>query len=203
MGQVSSFYTEAREKELPRILKRMDEITKAAICVERMLHKKHAELKPILCCSVERLDTALTSYFYDIYRYKHFHGMLGSENEKKSGDSGGEASRVNFAKIYAFTAKWLMKERPFYLKTPQEVAVSEGRPSLSKSYITDANLINEIVFMTWMCTNFESQRKEKLKIEPLETKKILYSLKYREISTAFFELFLMGKADFSKKKKSF
>lgn len=176
MSQVGVFYRMALEESQPKRMERINEIKSAAKRVEQYAINKMPGRGIVVACAVERLDTAITSYFFDVHRYKHFHGML--DNEK---------SLVNFAKVYAFTSKWLAKERPFYLKTdPVDANVDDW-------YMRFANYINEIVILLWIQSSFKNHVGEKLKISPEEETKLLYSLKYREVSTSFFELYLLTK----------
>lgn len=185
-GSVSSFYLNSLAERRDDLVSRAKELMAYAEFVEKRLNARHPELSPTVFCSMERLDTALASYFYDIHRYKHFHDMLG-------GEAGDPISRVNYAKVYAFTAKWFLKEKPFYVAISKELV---GRVPLPENYIKHANFLNETVFLLWMKASFRALMNKELTLNEKEHYKLLYTLKYREISTAIFELFLLGKADF-------
>lgn len=176
MKNVGSFFQCARIENKECLKSRDTEFRSAALSVENFLISKFPDLKFQLVCSVERLNTAVVSYFYDIHRYKHFHGMLDDEKN----------ARINFPKIYAFTAKWLMKERPFYLR-------NESGAMPTEDFMTFANYINEYIFIAWMKASFKSQIGVDINIPAKEAIKICYSLKFRDVSTTFFELYLSTK----------
>ena len=178
MNSVGDFYKTAYKETRPYYLSRIKEIQVSAECVEELLIKTFPACTGLtLCCSMERLDTAITSYFYDIHRYKHFHGMLDI----------GKESKINFAKIYAFTAKWLLKERPFYLR------LDKSCKELPAPYLKYANYINELIFLYWLKASFKKLFNKDIVLSKKEEQKMRYSLKYREVSTSFLELFLLTK----------
>lgn len=86
MDQVSTFYLDAYKAKRPYLIERIKEILVIAEALEGSLRRKFPEFgaSVTICCATERLDTAITSYFYDLHRYKHFHGMLDTGNESRT-----------------------------------------------------------------------------------------------------------------------
>jgi len=155
----------------------MVEIQAAARVLEASLKERFPSYGVLLSLALDRLDAAMASYFYDIHRYKHFHGML----------SQSPPGLVNYAKVYAFTVKWLNREKPFALK--KTVAGNDVEPE----FLWYSGFINEIIALSWVHLSYKANFGVKLNTSQAEDIKIFYTLRFRDFSTSLFELFLMTK----------
>jgi hypothetical protein len=105
MGKLGIFYQRQYDENKDKLGQRRLELIKASERLESWLKTK-IDSKIDLLMSLERLDSLVNSYFYDIIRYKSFHGMLDPDKEAK----------VNFQKIFAYATKWILKEKPLYTR---------------------------------------------------------------------------------------
>jgi hypothetical protein len=105
MNKVGSFYKGHYNTNKAQLDLRAQELINAAERLESWTKRKISS-QIYLSISLERMDSLVTSYFYDIIRYKSFHGMLDAEKE----------SRINLQKIYSFTTKWIIREKPLYMQ---------------------------------------------------------------------------------------
>lgn len=177
MRDISIFYTNALNDFADKRKSRKNELCAIAEVIEKQIKTKHPSAECCILCDKRSLDDAIVSYFYEIHRFKHFHGML--DNNKNG--------KVNYHKVFSFTAKWILRERPFTLRMKENPSVT------STELLKDAALINEHILINWMRFVSSFSLKADLSISTEETEKILYSMKYRDFSTGFFELFLMSK----------
>ncbi len=163
---------------------RVDELKQAAVRLEGWAKNYiYDGIELVLC--LERLDTLVTSYFYDITRYKHFHGML---------DDGSEAN-VNFQKVYSYTAKWIIREKPIYVLIDDLRALQEHSPEKAQQYIEFATTVNEAWLIAWIESSYFCQSGKDLCLAENNNDRdgLLYSLKYRDFSVAWFEEWLNEK----------
>jgi hypothetical protein len=173
MAYISQRYQDAYNQNILLCSKRHDELITVAEVVEDLIKLEFPDSGVDVACSTERLQDAVASYFYDIHRYKDFHGMLDATLE----------SRINFQKIYAFTIKWLLKEKPFYLVLPDN---SEG--VTDELYLEFASTINENIALTWVKLSYHFQTGESIEFSDEEWDKIIYTLKFRDMQTSLLEL---------------
>lgn len=147
-------------------------ITTAEIWEAGLMKAGHGSVK--LVCSSERLESAISSYFYDIIRYKEFHGMI--ENDGK----------INFPKIYAFTSKWIVKEKPFYIEYHDLNNCNEKYKSV---FLDISNKVNEIILLEWIVKNHKYHSGSDMILSYEESKSLIYNFKFRDIDTGILELF--------------
>lgn len=193
MNKLGEVYRSGFNQNLGRFKKRRKEMISIAgqteICLQNLLKEKFSEFRDKtygidIIISIERLDLALSSYVYDVLKYKSFHGML---DDKK-------LARINFQKIYSFTIKWLIKEKPFYIEISGNITESKNKQMLAK-VIELSNNINEIIVLNWIKLSLSSTGR-KVDFDRNEVDSIVYNLKYRDFSTGMFELFLDKKLNF-------
>lgn len=185
MDKLGDFYVKEYLKNKNKYDLRKKEIELTAEALEKQL-KKTISQEINLVYSVERLDTAVISFAYDIIRYKSFHGML---DENKN-------SLVNFPKIYAFMTKWIIREKPFTLGI-NNIDSIENNTDLIEIYTKNSNIINELISLTWIEYSFRANYKGK-KLQVISQKNnnsyiddsLIYILKYRDFSTGLFEYIL-------------
>lgn len=175
MDQVGKFYKEQYDISKPKLEARTLELEKSAEQMESWL-KREIDPSIELRLSLERLDSLVASYFYDIIRYKSFHGMLDSEGE----------SKVNLQKIYAYTTKWILREKPLYALRDDLKSLMEKDNKAGKQYIFFANNINERWALTWIESSYYAQTNKRLNLAAQSTD-IYYSMQYRDFSVAWFE----------------
>jgi hypothetical protein len=178
MALVDKFYLDALAEFSDKLKGRKKELRAAAEKVESFLKRTFPEQQPTLLLSEERFDTAMQSYFFDIHRYKHFSGMLSKQ----------PPALINHQKVFAFTVKWIAKEKPFTL-----IRKSVERTPACAEYIRFASNINEVILLVWLRGSFKKLVKRDLILTPEEERKFLYSVRFREVSTGFIELFLSTK----------
>ncbi len=177
MELVSKKYRDDLDKNKKFISDRCEELVLSASIFEDFLREEFKGLNPSVDYSSERLQDAIISYFYDISRYKDFHGMLKE----------GKQSYINFQKIYSFTAKWLIKEKPFYLNLPDDTKSSDAE------YLLYASMINEYVVLSWVKISYFAQKNMLIEIKDDEWRKLAYTFKFRGIQTSLLELFFSAK----------
>lgn len=177
MSLVDNFYLSAKRDYQPKLHGRMDEIKAAAGVLEASLRARFPAYGVVLSLALDRLDAAMASYFYDIHRYKHFHGMLSQD----------PPGLVNYAKVYAFTVKWLNREKPFSLKR------TGASDAVEPEFLWYSGFINELIALSWVHLSYKAIVGEKLITSKVEDKKIFYTLRFRDFSTSLFELFLLTK----------
>lgn len=186
MEVVGAFYRKQFSALKDKRSKRWQELKYAADRLEAYAQKNiHESIELIL--SLERTNTLITSYYYDIVRYKHFHGMLDS----------GKESPANLQKIFSYTTKWILREMPLYAviseKYRSDVASRDEKEYAS--FIGFANHVNQLWALTWMESSYYQHTKQKAKLNLAEyngTKNgdFLYLLKYRDFSVGGFEQIL-------------
>lgn len=179
--QVSNRYLDMSEAYSDRIEDRRNEFVSIASIIEEDLNGKGKVI-----CSLERLDTAVVSYFYDVLRYKDFHDIPFD-------------GKINFPKVFSFSAKWLLKEKPFYIQYSDEVNTGNYGINKISLLLKLANEINEIILIQWMLeshnyhSNKANKRKDDLVFSESEMNGLIYNFKFRDFDTGLFELFLEGK----------
>ena len=105
LDKLGKFYLDACEAHEEQLAERFSELFESCVTFEKICQKQFGKQYVSLFCSVERLDSAVKSYFFDIYRYKHFHGMLDKNKE----------TNINFPKIFAFTNQVVFeRETPLF-----------------------------------------------------------------------------------------
>ncbi len=186
MDQLGNFYVKEHNKNKGALHDRYKEFNLATKNIEKVLIDEYGKGLHILCVP-ERLHSALTSYFYDICRYKHFHGMLDKDKEAK----------INFPKVYAYTLKWIIKEKPFSLIINDAIleAFKENDPEKFKKLLETSNRINEILAFFWMDISHKSQTGALLDFNAKEKKSLIYNLKFRDIHVGMLESLLHNKID--------
>ena len=108
------------------------------------------------------LKTAITAYYDDIIRIKNYHNI----------------ERVNFAKIYGYSAYWLLKRKPLHITTPY----------------AGSEFINEQFITSFLISNMLSEKgikeiKNASLPKFLEFQNLLfYNIKYRPVSQQSLEL---------------
>ena len=100
-------------------------------------------------------------------------------------------SRLNFQKVYSFTIKWILKEKPLYLTIGNDSSENNQR----KKIISVAEQINEYWMLSWMMQSYQAHTGKKLDISPSEAESLRYNFKYRDFSPSMLELFLDQKID--------
>lgn len=104
----------------------------------------------------------------------------------------GKETKLNFQKIYSFVAKWIIREKPFYLEIKSDELVRKNKKAYTEIlYI--ANVINEKLIIDWIVVSYKSHFNKDLKFSAKERKDLYYSMKYRDFSTGIFELLLNEK----------
>ncbi|MCK5131054.1 MAG: hypothetical protein KAR40_02755 [Candidatus Sabulitectum sp.] len=186
MGDIGAFYVEQYSALEEKRTKRRMELKLAADRLERYA-QVHIHESVELVMSLERMDTLITSYYYDIIRYKHFHGMLDT----------GKESPANLQKIFSYTTKWILREMPLYAviseKYRSDVASRDEKEYTSFNGF--ANHVNQLWALTWMESSYYQHTKQSAKLNLAEyngTKNgdFLYLLKYRDFSVGGFEQIL-------------
>lgn len=71
-------------------------------------HSSTERFEPIV--NLHLLDHLVTSYFYDVIRYKEFHFPLETRHECKENED-----RINRYKIAAYTVKWIVRVKPLFI----------------------------------------------------------------------------------------
>lgn len=132
-----------------------------------------------IVCAVERLDTAIASYFYDILRYKDFHNIP-------------DYGKVNFPKVYAFTTKWILKEKPFYIEYADDLYPRVDEHTL-EGLMKLGNEVNEHILISWIMNSHFRQSGEEIEFGEAETEGLIYNLKFRNVDTGLLELLFDGK----------
>lgn len=178
MELISKKYRDAYEENIELCANRCEELIGSALLFEEFLRVIFPNIGIEINYSSERLQDAIVSYFYDIYRYKDFHGMLDKPEEK---------SRINFQKIYSFTAKWVIKEKPFY------TSLSEDKECSEQSYLEYASTVNECIVLTWIKMSYFAHFQTEVKFTDTEWHKLVYTMKFRDIQTSNLELFFQQK----------
>ena len=179
-------YLKLLSKHKIKIEKRIKEILSVAHYSEIAVKNKFSGFKPEINVDSGRLDTALTSYFLDIFRYKDFHGMK-------------DATYINFPKIYSFSIKWILKEKPFYLVTNNQNFSKKDYKKVS-GFLKISNSINELISVKWMQTNYNSHLKkgdDELVFGNDDISSLVYNMKFRDYSTGWMEQNLLKYIDAS------
>ena len=185
MEKVGAIFIQEHDLSKNKLHKRCIEIERCAETVEKHLISIFGK-NLILVLSAERLQCAITSYFYDVLRYKQFHGMLDKD----------KVSLVNFPKVYSYLSKWIIKEKPFYLDTSGfDFKSNELTDSEKKRLNRMSNYINELILVSWYQESYEAHFKEPLIISSEEGKSFLYNFKYRPFSENILEMFFKQKID--------
>lgn len=183
MCDLGDFYKSQYEANTEKMAARGEELGNAA---ERLSSWAQRKVHPSVdvCVSFERFDSLVTSYFYDITRYKHYHGMLDE----------GRKSRVNFQKIYAYTTKWILKEKPLYASIEDLGSLLKASPTAAEEYIYFANVVNELWAIYWIESSYQVHTKERLGLYSDDMPDgFLYVLKHRDFSVDWFEELLNSK----------
>jgi len=184
MNTVGNFYKKHYKLNKPQLDLRAQELINAAERLESWTQRK-ISTQIYLSISLERMDSLVTSYFYDIIRYKSFHGMLDEEKE----------SRINLQKIYSFTTKWIIREKPLYMQCGDIDVFTEEEKN---KYIYICNIINELWAVQWIESSYQMHTDTKLGLTVKESKNnydFFYLMKYRDFSSAMFEELLDTKVN--------
>ena len=188
MDKIGEIYEEQIRLSKDKIIARQKELIACAKCLEKWAQKEYRDDSIELTLSLERLDLLVHSYFYDIIRYRSFHGMLDHDKE----------SNVNLQKVYAFTAKWVLKEKPLICcRDDLRYAMKEDDADAER-YIKFAGNINEIWLLAWIESSYvkhhaKHQRAHLQLTDGLQKDNLIYKLKYREFSVSIFEELLNAK----------
>jgi hypothetical protein len=177
MAHISKRFRDAYENNIDLCSERYDEWIAVGELMGDYIQSLFPNLKVNLSCSTERLQDAAISYFYDIYRYKDFHGMLDDDSQ----------SLINFQKVYAFGIKWLLKEKPFYLELLDDSNTDD------ELYLEYASTINEDFALNWVVLSYQAQTKVKIEFPEDEWNKLIYTFKFRDTQTSLLELIFQSK----------
>lgn len=181
-SHISERYQAYHKESHEKIFQRRDEFLKIGNHVESMIQKDFPECEIVY--SPERLDSATSSYFHDIFRYKEFHGMLDT----------GKESRINYPKIFAFTSKWILKDKPFFIDLKSKNIEEIYNDSQQKRYFELCNSINEFILLVWMNDVHKGQT-EKLFLDYKDFRSLIYNFRFRDFDTGILELLFEQKCD--------
>lgn len=191
MDKISAFYLDEYERRKDRLKNRRVELEETAQKMEEWA-KTNISGDIELFLSLERFDSLFKNYCHDITRYKHFHGML---------DEGKEAN-VNFQKIYAYTAKWILREKPLYATIGDLQELKKESSQKVRDFIDFSNIVNELWLVQWIEVSYFSQRRVELNLtrqldmsltEKSSSSSLIYLLTFREFSVDWFEEWLNAK----------
>jgi len=174
--QISHKYLEAHANNYKKIASRMEEIKKTGEWFEQVVKESFPECE--LVYSPNRLESSISSYFYDIFRYKEFHGMLDE----------GNISKINYPKIFSFTIKWIVRDKPFYIDTDGTNIENIYSSEQAKKFFKISNSINELILLFWINDTHKHHSGSTL-LDSNDFTSLIYNFRYREINTGILELF--------------
>ena len=128
-------------------------------------------IKNDVCLNVDLLHAAVKSYYDDIHRYKHY----------------ANAELANSIKQAAYTIKWITKFRPIQAKKDVYVSIDTNlRFALTCGFsFLDRELV-DFIFKEKSIIDLKNRTKSEIEIEMSFYDKLLYMLRFRQVSGKHF-----------------